>query len=533
VTVVTGGGGGAARFVYAANLGDNTISGYITDQTTGALTAVPGSPFRSSGSYYSIVTDPTGRFVYAGGYSSIAVLSSDAVTGQLTSLANFGYDGSGQYNYGMAVHPSGKFLYAARATQSVVAAYMVDGGNGGLTLAGTYATGSSPYGVVVDPTGKFAYTANAGSNDVSAFMIDASTGALTPVSGSPFAVSSGAYALAVDPSGTHLYVGQGATVAAYTINTTTGVLAAVSGSPFNTGQCCLQQGGVTLDPTGRFLYTANSSNGNVSGFSIDQVSGGLTVMTGSPFRAGTNAQGIAVDASGRFVYVTSYVNASGVPGSVVALAINPTTGVLTGVAGSPFAAGSETSAITTTGAVAPSSATLVSLQINPNPPTITTSQLGSKAQLTLVGNYSDGTTQFLTESASWSLSSSTAATIGNQAGSKGLVTTFAYGTTTLTVSYGGLTLTPTLTVQAPPLVSIAVTPASPAIAAGTAIQLNATGTYSDSSTANISNQVTWSSTNTAAATVSTTGLVTGVAAGTSTITATLGSVSGTATVSVQ
>ncbi len=87
---------------------------------------------------------------------------------------------------------------------------------------------------------------------------------------------------------------------------------------------------------------------------------------------------------------------------------------------------------------------------------------------------------------------------------------------------------------APTLVSIAVTPATPSIShtgPGT-VQLTATGTYSDSSTANLTATATWSSGTPADATVNSTGLVTAVAAGSSVITATVGSVHGTATVTV-
>jgi uncharacterized protein YjdB len=83
-----------------------------------------------------------------------------------------------------------------------------------------------------------------------------------------------------------------------------------------------------------------------------------------------------------------------------------------------------------------------------------------------------------------------------------------------------LTVNPAATLQ-----SIAVTPASPSIAAGGTQQFTATGTYSDNSTKNITTSVTWKSSNTAFATIgAATGLATGVAAGTTQITATQGSV---------
>ncbi|MCX5849532.1 MAG: DUF3443 family protein [Deltaproteobacteria bacterium] len=92
---------------------------------------------------------------------------------------------------------------------------------------------------------------------------------------------------------------------------------------------------------------------------------------------------------------------------------------------------------------------------------------------------------------------------------------------------GGTTSTPTVT-----LVSIVVTPASLSIVPGTTGQFIATGTYSDSSTRNITTSVTWSSLQSEFATINASGLATAVAEGTTTITATSGSVSGTATMKV-
>ncbi len=86
------------------------------------------------------------------------------------------------------------------------------------------------------------------------------------------------------------------------------------------------------------------------------------------------------------------------------------------------------------------------------------------------------------------------------------------------------------------LISITVTPASPSIAAGTTQQFTATGHYSDNSTQNLTNSVTWSSSSPAVATISNSagsqGLATGVGIGAATITAASGSVTGSATLTV-
>jgi hypothetical protein len=74
------------------------------------------------------------------------------------------------------------------------------------------------------------------------------------------------------------------------------------------------------------------------------------------------------------------------------------------------------------------------------------------------------------------------------------------------------------------LTSIAVTPLTTSISLGETQQFTAIGTYSDNSTKNITTSVTWGSSNTAVAAISTTGLATSVAAGTTTITANLSGV---------
>ena len=93
----------------------------------------------------------------------------------------------------------------------------------------------------------------------------------------------------------------------------------------------------------------------------------------------------------------------------------------------------------------------------------------------------------------------------------------ATGATTITATSGLISGTAVLTVTPAVLVSITVSPATASVAAGDTQQFTATGTYSDLSTADLTDSVTWSSSVTATATVSNTsgsqGLATGVATG--------------------
>jgi uncharacterized repeat protein (TIGR01451 family) len=78
---------------------------------------------------------------------------------------------------------------------------------------------------------------------------------------------------------------------------------------------------------------------------------------------------------------------------------------------------------------------------------------------------------------------------------------------------------------APTLVSITVAPVNPSIVAETTQQFTATGHYSDTSTKDLTNSVTWIS-STTFVTISSSGLASGLATGKATITATLGNASG-------
>ncbi len=91
--------------------------------------------------------------------------------------------------------------------------------------------------------------------------------------------------------------------------------------------------------------------------------------------------------------------------------------------------------------------TLLSIAVTPANPSIFA---GSTIQLTATGTFSDNTIQDLTAQASWSSSSQSVATISNAAGSNGLVTSLAPGTTTITATWGGASGSTLLTVNSAP-----------------------------------------------------------------------------------
>lgn len=172
-------------------------------------------------------------------------------------------------------------------------------------------------------------------------------------------------------------------------------------------------------------------------------------------------------------------------------------------------------------------ATLQSIQVTPANPSIAD---GTSEAFTAMGVFSDGTTQNLTQAVAWNSSVASIAAVSNAAGSQGVGTGQAVGTTTISATLGGVSGSTSLNVTAATLVSIAVTPPNPTVADGYSKQFVATGTYSDNTTQNLTTAVTWSSSASAVASISnatgSNGLATSLSTGPSTITATYQGVSG-------
>jgi plastocyanin len=178
--------------------------------------------------------------------------------------------------------------------------------------------------------------------------------------------------------------------------------------------------------------------------------------------------------------------------------------------------------------------TLSSISVTPANPSVPTGQTN---QFTATGTFSDNSTQDLTNQVNWTSSNTAVATISTAAGSQGLATAVATGTTTISATDGGITGSTVMTVVTPAVLqSIAITPANPSIPIGEVQPFRAIGTYSDNSTKDLTTQVHWVSASTAVASISnasiSAGVATGLATGSSQITATFDNITGSTTLTV-
>jgi uncharacterized protein YjdB len=287
----------------------------------------------------------------------------------------------------------------------------------------------------------------------------------------------------VDGNGFVTAVGGGSTTITATSETKTGTSSITVTVPVMTVAVSPSSATLTVGLTHQLIATTKDVNGSV-------LTGRLVTWTSS------NAGVAAVDANG----LVSAVAAGG-PVTITATSEGK----------------SGTSAITVT----PISVASVSVSLSAS-----TIQVGQTTQAT--ATTFDASNNVLTgRVATWSTGNPAVATVSPS----GLVTATGVGSTTITATSEGTVGSASLTVIAVPVGSVTVTPGSATLISGITQQLSAE-TRDANNVVVTDRPVTWSSSNTAIATVNSAGLVTAVSVGGATITATSEGKSGTSSITV-
>lgn len=210
----------------------------------------------------------------------------------------------------------------------------------------------------------------------------------------------------------------------------------------------------------------------------------------------------------------------------MALALQPGTSVI-----SASLAGQAASTVFTV-----TSAELTSISISPSDPSVAD---GLTTQFIATGLYSDGNTEDISTAVNWLSSDTSVAVMApDQSTSSGLATAVAPGLTQISASMGDLSASTSLTVTNAALISIQLSPVNSILYLGVSQLYTAIGVYSDGSSQDISDLVTWASSAQNIAAIDTSaganyGLATGVAAGTTQVSATLGAMSAETTLTVS
>jgi 6-phosphogluconolactonase len=339
----TGGGqtAGPSTGEYVWEVSNAYALSYATiDTATGALSSPKSTsgPAGSAAGYPTVVVAPSNIAVYSFYYPTDS-LETFAMSGpgvQLTWRAGHVF----LFESSMTIHPSGKFLYVFQSgTPNSIQELSVNNAAGSLTV-GPVVNENAEFGMgVIDPAGKFLFVSDGTQGRIFVYKIDQASGALSPVPGSPFSLPPNELptVLAIGGSGNSLFLYANLErsveyvpgIAAFAINNSTGALTAVAGSPFQPG--VYGPDFICVEPSGKFLYSASSLEG-INGFAIDQATGTLTAVPGSPYSMAPDGA-MAVDPSGKFLYVTDEKDST-----IYGFSLDPATGALSAIAGSPFTA---------------------------------------------------------------------------------------------------------------------------------------------------------------------------------------------------
>lgn len=341
-------GGGSSHGSHAAFVtiaeGDR-ISVFNVDNSDGVLSNVTGSPFLTGKGPADVVVDPANKFAYVLNQTE-ATISQFKINGDRSLTEVMPRTSTGVTPSAEVMDKAGTFLYVTNSgSQGSVSVYSIDGSTGSLQQMGQSSpTGLAPTKLALAPSGNFLYVINQNSNSVSIYSV--ASGVLTAV-GPQFDVGQAPTGLAINPAGTFLYLTFEAAnqFNGYAIDPATGSLSPISTVPFAAGNAPV---GVTIDPSGKYLYIANSHDDTVSGFTLDATTGTPTQirstssMAGSPWKAGNQPVVFSMDPSGMFLFVANTKSAN-----ITAFSIDSGTGILTAINGSPFSLSGSPSAMFT------------------------------------------------------------------------------------------------------------------------------------------------------------------------------------------
>ncbi len=203
------------------NVASNQVQGYSIESSTGAISALPGSPFGSA-CIQAIEYNAAGQYLYAPEFlpTQIQRFSVDANTG----TAAFAGASNPYSARSMDFSPDGRFFFATNRGSSADNFFIgsVNAGDGSVTATAGSPVTFGPSNVIalgldVASDGEFAYLANSSDNTLQAYSVNTLSGAVSPLSGFPLAVPAGVDSVRIAPGDEFLYVGHGTGVTIYSI----------------------------------------------------------------------------------------------------------------------------------------------------------------------------------------------------------------------------------------------------------------------------------------------------------------------------
>jgi 6-phosphogluconolactonase (cycloisomerase 2 family) len=335
------------------------VLGSIGCSTSGCPTSTPGTTGTTSSTSSGKVMTSNCPSPASGAYSALVY----SLHASGTELIAAGQDSSGSLvsltPFSSPTFPIGKpqamtivkkqFLYVPMG-DTTIQAFQIDRATAALsTIAGSPYTVPTANGTatsaVTDPQGRFLFVGSDSTAEVWAYDIDPNSGALTLVVGSPFTVQFTffrAHSLTVDATGNFLYVGQGDPslgIMAFSIDQGNGALIQLAGTPFHLGVAQLHADLAAEFLTGTAQVLSQTSpvapDTKIYRFSIGS-NGVPTPVAGSPFQTRFAPYDFIILPNAKFIFTFGISASTNQQGAIEGFQVDPKTGALTMMPGSPF-----------------------------------------------------------------------------------------------------------------------------------------------------------------------------------------------------
>jgi YVTN family beta-propeller protein len=294
-------------FVYTANAAGNSISGFANDGT-GALTAVPGSPFDVPGQPSGIAATPNHQFLYVTQFQNnqVSEFLISAASGVITPLTCTTTATTDVQPLKIAINPAGTLLYTVNQIGSVTG-FAINATTGCLTAISTTLTDATGRDITIDQSGQFVYVVT-GAGGIDAFQIGP-TGTLARLGLAGFdSGTTTMLAVKAVPTFEVLMATDGGStndLRTFNINTSSGTLSPivvtpVGSSPANPSAIAFN---TPLNATTPLFYIANTASNNLTVNTVDATGAiGTTTLT---VPVATGPIDLAVDPLGKFLYVAN------------------------------------------------------------------------------------------------------------------------------------------------------------------------------------------------------------------------------------
>ena len=239
----------------------------------------------------------------------------------------------------------------------------------------------------------------------------------------------------------------------------------------------------------------------VSALSSLQVTpGGTTIANGSGQQftvIGTFADNTQLDLTSSATWSSSNPAVATIAPGGLASAVSPGETTVTAAIGP----------VTDSTTLTVSTATISSIQVTPNSPVIAA---GTTQDFMATATLSNGLTQDVTTSASWTSSNTSAATVVSNTG---VASGVAAGQSQISAAVGNVSGQITLTVSNASVTSLVVSPGNPTLADGTTQQFQVIANFTSGPPQDVTSSAVWTSSDDSIATISPTGLATAVSPG--------------------